>query len=182
VQRSKDVPRRPYRSIAVGVTIGAITLVAGCGDGDSGAAQLSPQEYRSQADAICTKYDVKQRVLPDPTADFGAYFGRALPLAKAQVTELAALTAPDDLTATHDAFIAVQKEQIAVVTTASAQIATGEDGAAVLSDLSAKFGPLRERLDARADELGLKTCGSGLATSAARIDAADASPSSEVEA
>ena len=80
---------KSHRPIVGGLAIGCIALVAGCGGGTS-SSTLSPEEYRTQADAICTTFDTAQNAVGDPTGpdDVAPYLAKLLPLAENQALEL----------------------------------------------------------------------------------------------
>jgi hypothetical protein len=151
---------KSHRPIVGGLAIGCIALVAGCGGGTSSSA-LSPEEYRTQADAICTTFDTAQNAVAEPTSPetIAPYFEKLLPLATKRTAELKALKVPDELKATHDEAIGLEEQQLAILTDAKKRIDGGESSVAVVTEIQSKVTPLSDKSDALAKELGLKVCG-----------------------
>lgn len=150
------VRRRPLAAIA---TAGAIALAAGCGGG--GSSSLSADEFRTQADAICTDFNAQSAALADPTSpdQYLEALTKQLPIQQAQITELEALKPPSDLSGTFAEAIALLKQQTAALQTAVTRIKGGEDPTAVISDIGAKTSSLSDQADAKAKALGLTICG-----------------------
>ncbi len=156
---------KSHRPIVGGLAIGCIALVAGCGGGTSSSA-LSPEEYRTQADAICTTFDTAQNAVAEPTSPetIAPYFETLLPLATKQTADLKALQVPDELKVKHDEAIGLQEQQLAIITDVKKRIDGGESPVSVVTELQTKVTPLSDKGEALAKELGLKVCGNDSST------------------
>ncbi len=147
------------RPLAAGVAaLAAMTALAGCG---GGSGNLSAAEFRSQADAICADANTQLAALPEPTsaATFLPYLRAGLPIQQAQLSKLEDLKAPSEFEGTFSEAIALLKQQLAATTAAGDRIEGGEDTEAVVKDVSDDIKAINDEADAKAEELGLKVCG-----------------------
>ncbi len=152
------LPRR--RSLAGLVAIGATALIAGCGGG--GDDQLSAEEFRTQADAICTDANTQLDAVGEPSSadQVLTFLQTSLPIQRAQLDRLRELDPPDDLQADFDTGVGAIQEQIDVVQDAATRIEGGEDPNTVITELGPQIESINERSDAAAQRLGLTVCGS----------------------
>lgn len=159
--------RRPIAGIA---TLGvAAALVAGCGGG--GSDSLSADEFRTQADAICADYNTQADALTDPTSpsEYLTSLKEIVPLQTAQLAKLKDLKPPSELEKPFNEALALLDKQQGVLDSAVTRLEGGEDPTKVLSAIATQAGDLGDQADAKAEELGLKVCGtdgSGSATTA----------------
>jgi hypothetical protein len=146
------------RAGGVVAVLGALFLLAGCG-GEDGGGQLSAEELRGQADAICAKYDDEFNALGEPTSadELDAFLEEAIPLVEEQTNELENLDAPDELADDWDRAMAVQREGLANVR--ALQDAVQDGDATRIQELLAEAKSIRAESDQLARDLGLETCG-----------------------
>ncbi len=149
------VPRRPLAGLAA---LGAVALIAGCGGGSD---SLSAEEFRTQADAICADYNSQADQLAEPTqpSEFLASLKEIVPLQASQLDKLKELEPPSELSGTFDEALALLDRQAGVLDTAVERLEGGEDPEAVLNDIATEAGSIGDEADAKAEELGLKVCG-----------------------
>lgn len=151
---------RPRPVAGIAILVGVVALIAGCGGGDSDS--LSADEFRTQADAICTDYNTQADALTDPSSpsQYLASLKEILPLQQAQITKLEDLKPPSELEDDFSAALDLLKKQTTALTSATTRIEGGEDPSAVITDLGTEAGSLGDQADARAKALGLEVCGS----------------------
>ena len=139
-------------------TLGAVALIAGCGGSDN----LSADEFRSQADAICKETDAKIAAIPEPTSEdaFLSYLRSGLPIQQAQLTKLENLKPPSEMKDTFAQAMDLQRQQIAAISAAADRIDSGEGAQAVVRDVSDDIDAIKNQADAKAKDLGLTVCGS----------------------
>lgn len=150
--------RRPLAGLAI---VGAAALIAGCGGG--GSDRLSLEDFRSQADAVCTDGNRATDAIQDPTStDTVLPFLEATRDATApQIERLKDITPPEDLKARWNEAISLQESQAELLNTAIERIKGGEDAMAVLNSIGGQASSNQERLRTLARELGLTVCGAG---------------------
>ena len=136
----------------------ALLLVAGCG-GDSGGGQLSAEELRRQADAICAKYDERFQALGEPSSpeELETFLAEGIPLFEQQTAELEELNPPDELEDDWNRAMEVQHEGIATIR--ELRDAVGEGDADRIQELSAEAESSSAESNQLARDLGLETCG-----------------------
>lgn len=150
------------RGVLAVLAVGAIGIAAACGGSDdSESSGLSAEEFRSQADAICAKYDEQTDAIAAPGGpdEVEAYFTEVIPIQQQQLTELQALEPPEDLSARFDEATGLLEEQISLAQQAVDQISGGTDPATAVQSFSDEADANGDRLDALATELGLTECG-----------------------
>lgn len=149
------VRRRPLAGIAA---LGAAALLAGCGGGSD---SLSAEEFRTQADAICADYNTQAAELTDPTqpSEYLASLKEIVPLQKSQLDKLKDLEPPSELSATFDEALALLERQSGVLDTAVQRLEGGDDPETVLNEIASEAGSIGDEADTKAEELGLKVCG-----------------------
>lgn len=152
------VRRRPLAGLAA--AIGAAAIIAGCGGGSDAP---SADEFREQADAVCTDADARTDALerPDTNDEILPFLEAGLTIQGEQITRIRALDAPDDLQATFDEATALLQERQDLIQGAVDRIAGGEDPEAVVAEIDPEVERLRDEARAKAGELGLAVCGSG---------------------
>ena len=146
------------RAGGVVALLGAALVLAGCG-GEDGGGQLSAEELRSQADAICARYDDEFNALGEPTSadELDAFLDDAIPLVEEQTNELEELDPPDELADDWNRAMAVQREGLANVRALQDAVQNGD--ATQIQELLAKAESIRAESDQLARDLGLETCG-----------------------
>jgi type II secretory pathway pseudopilin PulG len=159
------------RRLAGLAAIGAVALVAGCGGGSddsasssaastAAVAELSADEFRTQANAICADAQTKIDAVPDPTspADIPTVFSQVLPVAQERLDKLRALDPPADLQGSYDEALDLGQQQLDLGEQISDRIEGGEDATAVFTELEPQLEGIEEQSDAKAAELGITEC------------------------
>ena len=134
--------------------VALVGIAAGCG---GGSGQLSADEYRQQADAICKEADEKLDKLGEPESleEFRELMKDAQPTIEQTVDDLGELDPPDDLQDAHDRWI--EKNEELVETTEQLQDVEDEQE---LTRIGEEFGEKGDEADRIAQqELGLTECG-----------------------
>lgn len=93
---------------ALAVSVGVLALVvAGCGGSGGGGDRLSKEEFQSQANAICDKYQKQLGALPEPQSidDLPDAVSQALALIDRQIEEIGNLNPPQELQDDFDAMM-----------------------------------------------------------------------------
>lgn len=147
---------RLVRRIAFSFT--ALVLLAGCGGG-GGGKRLSRQEFDSKGNAICAKYNAKQKTVPKPKNinDLSSALRKLLPLARQQLGELTKLKPPQSDDAAYKKLIARAKEENDLVEKRLIPASDKKDIAKIqqlLNDLQT----LDRQNNVDAQKLGLNTC------------------------
>jgi hypothetical protein len=143
---------------AVAALVGVLVLLPiACGGGGSGA-RLSREEFESQANAICDKYQQQLHQLKSPTSleEIPDFVDQALAILNKEVDEIAALNPPADLQTEFDALIAASNNTRKAADDLS-QAAKDGDQAAVQKALS-EGGAASKKADQIATQLGLDSC------------------------
>ena len=143
---------------ALAALVGVLVLLAtACGGGGSDA-RLSREEFESQANAICDKYEKQLNELKSPASleEIPDFVDHALAILNKEVAEVAALNPPADLQTEFDAMIAASNDTKAAADDLS-QAAKDGDQAAVQKALS-EGGAASKKADQIATQLGLDSC------------------------
>jgi hypothetical protein len=92
----------------------ALVLAAGAVGCGSSSNRLTRTEFRTEANAVCTKYDAKLKTLPRPKglSDVDTYVSRALPLFTSEIAEIRALKPPADLQDQVDRMLARAQDTV----------------------------------------------------------------------
>ena len=143
---------------AVAALVGVLVLLAtACGGGGSDA-RLSREEFESQANAICNKYQTQLNQLKSPTSleEIPDFVDHALAILNKEVAEITALNPPADLQTEFDAMIAASNDTKAAADDLS-QAARDGDQAAVQKALN-EGNAASKKADQIATQLGLDSC------------------------
>jgi hypothetical protein len=135
----------------------SVLLAAGCGGGGS-SARLSQEEFQSQANAICAKYQAQLKALGNPSSidEIPGLVDQALAILNKEVEEIAALNPPEDMQSDFDKMIAASDKTKAAANDLSAAAKAG-DQAAVQKALEEGNAASNEA-DQLATGLGLSEC------------------------
>jgi hypothetical protein len=142
----------------VAALVGVVILLAtACGGGGSDA-RLSREEFESQANAICDKYQTQLKQLKSPTSleEIPDFVDHALAILNKEVAEITALNPPADLQTEFDALIAASNDTKAAADDLS-QAARDGDQAAVQKALD-EGNAASQKADQIATQLGLDSC------------------------
>lgn len=138
--------------------LSALLVVAGCGGG-GGSKRLSRQEFDSKGNAICAKYNEKQKSVSQPKTlnDLSPALRKLLPLARQQLSELQKLSPPQSDEAAWKKLLARAKEENDLVANRLLPASDKKDIAKIqqlLNDLQT----LDQQNNTDAQKLGLDTC------------------------
>jgi DNA-binding NtrC family response regulator len=142
----------------VAVLVGVLVLVAaGCGGGGSDT-RLSREEFESQANAICAKYQKQLGAIGTPSSveEIPDLVEQALAILNKEVAEIAALNPPTDMQTEFDAMIEASNNTKAAANDLS-QAAKDGDQAAVQKALD-EGNAASKKADQIATQLGLDSC------------------------
>jgi ABC-type glycerol-3-phosphate transport system substrate-binding protein len=145
--------------LAILATLSAAVLAA-CGGGDASSERLSEEEFREQANAICTDYNEQIADLGSPTSpeDISDYVERGIPIIQEGIAKLRELNPPEDMADDYDRMLDETEKTIPVARQLS-EAAADEDAEAVQEAIS-----LGQEADAESDRiaraLGLESCAS----------------------
>lgn len=163
------------RRMAIGAGLVAVmaTMAASCGGGGGSSTALSKEDFISQADAICTKYDqkFKDEVQPtypaaDPTSTstsdddvkaFADPLSATHDLYSEQLDELRGLTPPEDFQEQYDSALASLDTSLQSIADA-ADAAGNADREGVTAAVQAGQTASSEA-DKIAQDYGLQVCG-----------------------
>jgi hypothetical protein len=143
---------------AVAALVGVLVLlVTACGGGGSGA-RLSKEEFPSQANAICAKYQKQLKALGSPTSleEIPDLVDQALAILNQEVDEISALNPPEELQGDFDKMLAASDRTKAAADDLSTAAKSG-DQAAVQKALDEGSAASKEA-DDLAGNLGLDEC------------------------
>jgi hypothetical protein len=142
---------------AAAALVGVLVLLAtACGGGGSDA-RLSREQFESQANAICDKYQTQLNQLKSPTSleEIPDFVDHALAILNKEVA-ITALNPPADLQTEFDAMIAASNDTKAAADDLS-QAARDGDQAAVQKALD-EGNAASKKADQIATQLGLDSC------------------------
>jgi len=139
------------------VLVGVLVLLAtGCGGGSG--ARLSKEDFQSQANAICDKYQQQLRALPTPTSldEIPDLVDQALEILNKEIDEIGKLNPPEELQSQFDQMLAESDKTKQAANDLSAAAKSG-DQAAVQKALDAG-NAASNKADQIATQLGLDSC------------------------
>jgi hypothetical protein len=142
---------------ALAALVGVLVLLAtGCGG--SGGGRLSKEDFQSQANAVCAKYQKQLDALGTPTSldEIPALVQQALGILNKEIDEVAALNPPEELQSQFDALIAETNKTKQAATDLSDAAKSG-DQAAVQKALD-EGNAASDKADQLAGQLGLDSC------------------------
>jgi thiamine pyrophosphate-dependent acetolactate synthase large subunit-like protein len=133
-----------------------VLLVTACGGGSG--ARLSKEEFQSQANGICAKYEEQLKALSSPTSleEIPDFVDQAVAILSKEVEEVSALNPPEDLQSDFDKMIAASDRTKAAASDLSDAAKAGDQAAVqkALADGKAATG----EADELATNLGLDSC------------------------
>ena len=143
---------------SVAALVGVLVLLAtGCGGGGSDA-RLSREEFESQANAICAKYQKQLNAVGTPSSieEIPDLVDQALAILNKEIAEIAALNPPADMQTEFDAMIEASNNTKDAADDLS-QAAKDGDRAAVQKALD-EGNAASKKADQIATQLGLDSC------------------------
>jgi hypothetical protein len=156
----RDATLRRLRAGLIPAAIAAAVAVAsGCGgDGDGG--QLSAEEFRRQANAICEKYNERIQAIDSPSSpeDLDTYVEKVVPVMQQGIDELRALHPPAESADDFDRMLDETEKAIPAARQLG-EAAANNDAAAVQRALKAGQ-QADDASDEIATDLGLTGCAS----------------------
>jgi hypothetical protein len=146
--------------VSVAALAGILVLLAtACGGG--GGARLSKEEFQTQANAICAKYQKQINEIGGPSSieEIPDLVAQILPILNKEIDEVAALNPPEELQGDFDKMLAATDRTKAAAADLS-EAAKAGDQAAVQKALEEGNTASKEADDLAAN-LGLDDCNSG---------------------
>jgi hypothetical protein len=136
-----------------------VLLVAGCGGGSGG--RLSKEDFQSQANAICAKYQKQIDAIGAPSSldEIPDLISQILPILNKEIDEISALEPPEELQSDLDKMLAATDRTKAAADDLS-EAAKAGDQAAVQKALEEGNAASKEADDLAAN-LGLQDCNTG---------------------
>ena len=140
----------------VAALVGVLVLLAGCGGG--GDTRLSREEFESQGNAICAKYQKQLQAVGNPSSidEIPDLVDQAVAILNREIAEIAALKPPADMQTEFDALIDASNNTKAAADDLS-QAAKDGDRAAMQKALD-EGKAASEKADQIATQLGLDSC------------------------
>jgi hypothetical protein len=137
----------------------AVLALAACGGGDGGD-QLTADEFRQQADAICGEFEGRLDELgtPESLDDLQGYVDDAVPILEEGTNRLDELQPPDELEEDWNRAMEVNRDQLDNVRELQDAVADGDQ--ARVAELLQQSDEAREESNQLAADLGLTECGS----------------------
>ena len=140
----------------VAALVGVLVLLAGCGGG--GDTRLSREDFESQGNAICAKYQKQLQAVGNPSSidEIPDLVDQAVAILNKEIAEISALNPPADMQTEFDALIDASNNTKAAADDLS-QAAKDGDRAAVQKALD-EGKAASEKADQIATQLGLDSC------------------------
>jgi len=140
----------------VAALVGVLVLLAGCGGG--GDTRLSREEFESQGNAICAKYQKQLQAVGNPSSidEIPDLVDQAVAILNREIAEIAALKPPADMQTEFDALIDASNNTKDAAADLS-QAAKDGDRAAVQKALD-EGNAASKKADQIATQLGLDSC------------------------
>jgi hypothetical protein len=134
-------------------------LVAACGGGTSEDHALTADQFRRQADAICTQYEGKIKALGSPSSldDLGDYVDQVIPIIAEGNGKLADLQPPEELADDWDRAMELQDQNLGVAK--DLQHAIRDQDTAEVQELLQKLDETDAKSNQIARGIGLEDCG-----------------------
>jgi hypothetical protein len=143
------------------IALSAVALVlGGCGGGGGGGEELTADEFRQQADAICTEFEGRLNELgtPESLDDLQNFVSDAVPIIEEGNAQLHELNPPEELQEKWDRAMEVNDEQLETVRDLRDAVEDGDQ--ARVQELLQEGDDANAEADQLAADLGLEDCGS----------------------
>jgi hypothetical protein len=148
------------RGRRVAAALAAALLLPACGGGNGGGGQeLTAEEFREQADAICAKYDEQLNELGEPESleDLQALVDETVTIIENGVAELRELNPPPELEADWDRAMELNEENVELARDLRDAVQEGDQSR--FTELAAEAQANTEEGNQLAREMGLEECG-----------------------
>jgi hypothetical protein len=143
------------------IAISAAALVlGGCGGGDGGGEEMTADEFRQEADAICAEFEGRLDDLgrPESLDDLQNFVSEAVPIIEEGNAQLQELNPPDELQEQWDRAMEINNEQLETVRDLREAVEDGDQARA--QELIEAGNEANTEADQLAADLGLEDCGS----------------------
>ena len=143
------------------IAISAAALVlGGCGGGNGGGEEMTADEFRQQADAICAEFEGRLDDLgrPESLDDLQNFVSEAVPIIEEGNAQLQELNPPDELQEQWDRAMEINNEQLETVRDLREAVEDGDQ--ARVQELIEAGNESNAEADQLAADLGLEDCGS----------------------
>jgi hypothetical protein len=136
----------------------ATFLAAGCG-GDGGNGELTAEEFRQQADAICAEFEGKLDALEQPSSpdDLKRFVNEAVPIIEEGTQQLNDLEPPEEFRDEWTRVVEINSENLDTIR--EVQAALEDDDVEEAQRLLQETSGNEEEADRLAREIGLTKCG-----------------------
>ena len=144
---------------AATLSLAGAFLAAGCGGDGGGGGELSAEEFRQQADAICAEFEGKLDAIEQPSSpeDLERFVNEAVPIIEDGTQELADLEPPEEFRAKWTRVTEINEENLDTIK--AVQTALEDDDVEEAQRLVEEAGGTEEEADRLAREIGLTKCG-----------------------
>jgi hypothetical protein len=149
-----------FKLAAAALVLSGSLLAAGCGgDGGGGNGELSAEEFRQQADAICADFEQRLDEVEPPTSpdDIQRFVNEAVPIIEEGTGRLNDLDPPDEFQDEWDRVVEINEENLATIR--SVRDALEDNDIAEAQRLIQEAGGNEEEADQLARDIGLTECG-----------------------
>jgi hypothetical protein len=143
------------------IAISAAALVlGGCGGGNGGGEEMTADEFRQEADAICAEFEGRLDDLgrPESLDDLQNFVSEAVPIIEEGNAQLQELNPPDELQEQWDRAMEINNEQLETVRDLREAVEDGDQARA--QELIEAGNEANTEADQLAADLGLEDCGS----------------------
>jgi uncharacterized phage infection (PIP) family protein YhgE len=143
----------------IAITATALAL-GGCGGGNGGGEELTAEEFRQEADAICAEFEGRLDELgtPESLDDLQSFVSEAVPIIEEGNAQLQELNPPDELQEQWDQVMEINDEQLQTVRDLREAVEEGDQ--ARMQELLQAGDEANQESDRLAAGLGLEDCGS----------------------
>jgi hypothetical protein len=134
-------------------------LAAACGGDGGGSGELSADEFRQQADAICEDFEQRLDDVEPPTSpdDIQRFVNEAFPIIEEGTGQLNDLDPPDEFQDEWDRVVEINEENLDTIR--SVRDALEDNDIAEAQRLIQEAGGNEEEADQLARDIGLTKCG-----------------------
>ena len=150
--------RRAGTTLAAAAVALATFFAAGCG-GDGGNGELTAEDFRQQADAICAEFESKLNAIEQPSSpdDLKRFVDDAVPIIEEGTQKLNDLDPPEEFQDEWTRVVEINEENLEVIRNVQTALEDGDVEEA--QRLIAEAGGNEEEADRLAREIGLTKCG-----------------------